>query len=100
MEVSGSWDDSQLEAINSNPESSTEDGDNECSGNTHDLDHLETFVHNLKEPKDDNSIKPETGGLDMKKFKLSTLVEENTRLHVELIRRNNEKIETIKKLQN
>lgn len=78
-QLSGSWDDSQLEAINSNPESIVEDADIEY---------------------DEGGIKPENAWLEEEKFKMSKLVEENVKLQVELIKRNTEKRETIKRLKN
>ncbi|XP_021756031.1 uncharacterized protein LOC110721197 [Chenopodium quinoa] len=95
----GAWDDSQLETTNSNPESSVEDADTECEVGMADNEHIKRTADNLV-PKGGSSIKPENPWFYGVKYKFSKLVEENTQLQVELIRRNSEKRETIIKLQN
>ncbi|XP_056689646.1 uncharacterized protein [Spinacia oleracea] len=92
-------DDSQLETTDSNPESIVEDVDIDCEGTMTDIENIKRSSNNLV-PKDGCSIRPEMVWSDGVKLKFSKLVEENTQLQVELIRRNSEKRETIIKLQN
>ncbi|XP_021762476.1 protein NETWORKED 2C-like [Chenopodium quinoa] len=98
LEDLGAWNDSQLETTNSNPESSVEDADTKCEGTMADIEHIKRTADSLV-PKGGSSIQPENAWFDGVKYKFSKLVEENTQLQVELIRRNSEKRETIIKLQ-
>lgn len=98
MEVLGARDVSQLEAIVFYPESTVEDADIECEATMIDLEHNQRVENNL-EHKDGGGIKPKFAWSDGVNYKFSKLVEENTQLQIELIRRNSEKRETIRKLQ-
>ncbi|KAL2939614.1 Protein NETWORKED 3A [Bienertia sinuspersici] len=85
--------------IDSNPESTVEDAEIECDDTTNEIEHVKRFAEKSV-PKDRSSNQSDTASSDGLRFKFSRLVEENTQIQVELIRRNSEKRETIRKLQN
>lgn len=99
MEALGTRDDTQLEATDSNPESTVEDADIDNEDSMTDVGHIKRFADDLVVAKDGTSIMSGNAAVDGVKFKFSKLVERNTQLQVELIRRNSEKRETIIKLQ-
>lgn len=89
-----------LEATRSNPESTEDDTDIEREDTMIDLEQMKRVPDRSVHHDGSNIMLVENACSDRVKFKFSKLVEQNTQLQVELIRRNTEKRETIIKLQN